>query len=88
MFVAQLTLRLGWGSGSALLWGLCFALNLADILNLTLLKEVVDATQILPHTAIAELVDLINNAVKELSVVRDNDNSAVKLADSLLKDIL
>ena len=88
MFVAQLTLRLGWGSGSALLWGLGFALNLADILNLTLLKEVVDATQILPHTAIAELVDLINNAVKELSVVRDNDNSAVKLADSLLKDIL
>ena len=57
-------------------------------LDLALLEEVVDASQVFTHTAIPKLVDLIDHPIQELTVVRDNDHRTIVLHDRLLQNIL
>ena len=80
-------MRLNYSLLGVLYWR-CLTLYLLQIFKLTLLKEVPNIAQVLSYSTITELVDFIYNAVKELSVVRYENYRTIKLADSLLKNIL
>ena len=49
--------------------------------------EFVDAAKMLRHLLIAELVDLCHQSVKEVTVVRNDDQGAVEIHQRLLEDI-
>ena len=51
------------------------------------LYPVVDTAQILADVAAAKLIDLADEAVQELAVVRDDDGRTVKGLDSLLQHV-
>ena len=57
-------------------------------LGLLLLEELVDAAQVLAHSAAAELIDFRHQSVKEITVVAHHDERAVKVAQRLFENIL
>ena len=44
-------------------------LQLAEILQLSALKELLDTTEMLLHLTISELIKLINETIKEITVM-------------------
>ncbi len=50
-------------------------------------EEIVDAAQVLLHAAVAKLVDLVDHAVQELAVVRDDNHRTVVFQDGALQNI-
>ena len=68
--------------------GLSFSLKLLQVLHLLCREELIYTTQVLTHLAVAELVDLSNKAVEEITVVAHTHKRAVEILKSLLKNIL
>ena len=59
-----------------------------EIFEFALFEEVVYSSEILPNTTITELIDLIYDTIKELSIVRYNHYRSIELLQSRFEDIL
>ena len=62
--------------------------QLVQILYAQLLEEILNASEVLLDTAVAELIDLVNQPVEEVPVVGDYDKSAVVTDQGLLEYVL
>ena len=51
------------------------------------IEEFVDAAEMLAHAAATEFIDLGHQAVEKVSVVTDDYQSSVKVAQSLFEDV-
>ena len=66
---------------------LLFLFQFLQRIHFLLFEEFVDAAKMLRHLLIAELVDLCHQSVKEVTVVRNDDQGAVEIHQRLLEDI-
>lgn len=66
---------------------LLFLFQFLQRIHFLLFEEFVDAAKMLRHLLIAELVDLGHQSVKEVTVVRNDDQGAVEIHQCLLEDI-
>ena len=66
---------------------LLFLFQFLQRIHFLLFEEFVDAAKMLRHLLIAELVDLGHQSVKEVTVVRNDDQGAVEIHQRLLEDI-
>ncbi len=51
-------------------------------------QEVIDAAEILAHLTVAEFIDLVDESVKEITVMAHHDNRSGEVAYRFLKNIL
>ena len=66
---------------------LLFLFQFLQRIHLLLFEEFVDAAKMLRHLLIAEFVDLCHQSVKEVTVVRNDDQGAVEIHQRLLENI-
>ena len=59
--------------------GLSFSLKLLQVLHLLCREELIYTTQVLTHLAVAELVHLGHETIKEVTVVRYNNQSSIEI---------
>ena len=64
--------------------GLSFSLKLLQVLHLLCREELIYTTQVLTHLAVAELVHLGHETIKEVTVVAYAHKRAVKILQRLL----
>ena len=64
------------------------ALQLLEILELLALHEFVDTFEVLGDLPATELIDLADEAIEEVTVVRDEDERAIIVEEGLLEDFL
>ena len=61
--------------------------QLPQVFHFLSFQEFIDATQVFFHTLITELVYLGNQSVKEVTVVRNNNQCSIKIHQSLFQNI-
>ena len=66
---------------------LSFLLQLLQAFEFLWFEEVVDATEVFADATVAELVDLGDESVKEVAVVTNHDEGAVKVLQGLFKNV-
>ena len=63
-------------------------LQILQILHLFGFEEFVNATEVLAHALVAELIDFGDKAVKEITVVAHDDEGSIEIDKGLLQDVL